>query len=315
MYVATRRITTHVPVPAFGRPQRRERRLGGKQVLEQSSCPSIPASLTIPAVKSNWSRPLFPSIFKVAFSTSLSMLSKCFHNFIGLLNIQSPIERWIYGIYCMHRSLRAPPSKPAARPYWQSPKAKTPYKKQQAIPVSMAAQNVIAIAITISVLIIMLFTGGVIVIKQLHKQRNQERLRDAETGEAFELEERTRLPAVHHHRSGYSMQAAAPPSYTASPTVRGYDPHTAGAEPPPSALPPSPIQRTSSAPPIIPPLQPSSPLYGPMEEVLFNGPPPPPVLSPVSAERKRRRDIFRSLPFPAPGKGIAIFRGSPTCRC
>jgi hypothetical protein len=226
----------------------------------------------------------------------------------------------------MQPSLPAPPSKPTAQPSWQSRKAKTPYKKQQAMPVSMAAQNghqinetsnkhAIAIAITISVLIIMLFTGGVILIKKLHKQRNQARLRDAETGEAFELRERTPLPAVHHHRSGYSMQGAAPPSYTASSTVRGYEPHTAGAEPPPSALPPSPIQRTSSAPPIIPPLQPSSPLYGPMEEVLFNGPPPPPVLSPVSAERKRRRDIFRRLPFPAPGKGIAIFRGSPTCRC
>jgi hypothetical protein len=99
------------------------------------------------------------------------------------------------------------------------------------------------------------------------------------------------------------MHDAARPSYSTEATTRGYGQYTVIGEPPRAALPPSPIQRTSSAPPVIPPLELSTtPLYEPIEQSPLNGPPPPPVLSLVSAERQRRRDILRKMPFIVPGE-------------
>jgi cbb3-type cytochrome oxidase subunit 3 len=161
----------------------------------------------------------------------------------------------------------------------------------------------IVIGISVTMVIFLVFIAGLTWIARYHRGRKHIPLPDEERGDAIQLEEGTRAPVIGYSGSRYTMHDAAPPLYSTEATTRGYGQYMVLGEPPRAALPPSPIQRTSSAPPVIPPLELSStPLYEPIEQSPDNEPPPPPVLSPVSAERQRRRDIFRKMPFIVPGE-------------
>jgi hypothetical protein len=185
-----------------------------------------------------------------------------------------------------------------------SHKGNEPHKK---VP---SNDRIIAIVVIIASLMFLLFIGGRFWFKLV--RRRQQDLQDEETliGDDFGLMGRTVAPERQRSGSRHSMHGAAPESYSAEPTVSGYGQYSSNAEavmmeppPPRFTLPPSPILHIPSAPPIIPPLKPLTPLYG-LHEGLASAPPSTSSSS-ASAGHRPRSGIFNRMPLSIAGINTA----------